>query len=98
MYGRRPNPVFSDDYGVIRDALIEARRRVGLSQAQVAAELGKTKSHVARIEGGQRRVDSLELFALMRIFQLDPAGFAAGIAGHLDARRSGPGPSRGAEV
>lgn len=57
---RRPNPVFSDEYGVVRQVLIRARREAGLSQRALAARLDKTASHVAMIERGQRRVDLLE--------------------------------------
>ena len=37
---RRPNPVFSDEYGVVRDVLVAARREAGLSQRALAARLG----------------------------------------------------------
>lgn len=57
---RRPNPVFSDEYGVVRQVLIRARQDAGLSQRALAARLDKTASHVAMIERGQRRVDLLE--------------------------------------
>ncbi|TAJ69652.1 MAG: XRE family transcriptional regulator [Phenylobacterium sp.] len=57
---RRPNPVFSDEYSIVRGVLIGARREAGLSQRALAARLGKTGSHVAMIERGQRRVDLLE--------------------------------------
>lgn len=59
-YARRPNPVFSTEYGIVREVLIEARRQAGLSQRALAARLEKTGSHVAMIERGQRRVDLLE--------------------------------------
>jgi len=59
-YARRPNPVFSSEYGIVREVLIEARRQAGLSQRALAARLEKTGSHVAMIERGQRRVDLLE--------------------------------------
>lgn len=57
---RRPNPVFSDEYEIVREVLIGARHDAGLSQRALAARLGKTGSHVAMIERGQRRVDLLE--------------------------------------
>jgi transcriptional regulator with XRE-family HTH domain len=85
MYSRRPNPVFSDEYRVIREAVIQARRGAGLSQAELAARLGKAKSHVAMIERGQRRIDSLELYAMAQAFGLEPAAFFARIAERLDA-------------
>lgn len=70
---RRPNPVFSDEYTALRSVLIEARREAGLSQRELALELGKSPSHVARIESGQRRVDALELYHIARSVRLDPA-------------------------
>ena len=54
------NPVFSHEYEVVREVLIGARHEAGLSQRALAALLGKTGSHVAMIERGQRRVDLLE--------------------------------------
>lgn len=57
---RRPNPVFSDEYGIVREVLVRARHEAGLSQRALAARLGKSGSHVAMMERGQRRVDLLE--------------------------------------
>jgi len=59
-YSRRPNPVFSSEYGHVRHVLIEARREAGVSQRALAARLDKAGSHIAMIERGQRRVDLLE--------------------------------------
>jgi hypothetical protein len=40
--------------------LIEARRKAGLTKADVAKRLGLHQSFVAMVEGGQRRVDVIE--------------------------------------
>lgn len=40
--------------------LIEARKAHGLSQASVAAALGKPQSFVAKYETGERRIDVIE--------------------------------------
>lgn len=69
---RRPNPVFSDEYGVLREALVEARREAGLSQRALAARLGKAGSHVAMIERGQRRVDLLEFHLIAESLGFEP--------------------------
>ena len=42
-------------------ALAEARRAKGLTQAQVAAALGRRQPFIANIESGERRVDLVEL-------------------------------------
>lgn len=44
-------------------SLIEARKAKGLSQAQLAAILGKPPSYVAKVELCERRLDVLEFCA-----------------------------------
>ena len=80
---RRPNPVFSDEYGVVRQVLIRARREAGLSQRTLAARLEKTASHVAMIERGQRRVDLLEFFRIAEILGMSADGLMRRIAQQL---------------
>ena len=48
------------------DALVRARREAGLTQTELAQRLGVHQSYVARIEGGGRRVDAIELIVLAR--------------------------------
>ena len=52
------------NHKVVGRALGEARRRAGLTQAQLATALGKPQSFISNFEKGQRRVDLLE-FALI---------------------------------
>lgn len=82
---RRPNPVFSEDYAALRQVLVRARRRSGLSQRALAARLGKSQSHVNLIERGQRRVDSLELYFIAKALSLRPEVLFAEIAASLEA-------------
>ena len=82
---RRPNPVFSDEYRVLRETVVEARRKAGFSQAELAARLGKAKSHVAMIERGQRRIDSLELYRMAKCLSLEPRTLFGRIADGLDS-------------
>jgi ribosome-binding protein aMBF1 (putative translation factor) len=84
---RRPNPVFSDEYGVVRDVLVSARREAGLSQRALAARLGKTGSHVAMIERGQRRVDLLEFCRIAESLGLSPDTLVGRISAQLGALR-----------
>jgi transcriptional regulator with XRE-family HTH domain len=94
---RRPNPVFSEEYCVIREALLAARRRSGMSQRELAARLGKCHSHIVMIERGQRRVDTLELINLGRILLGDPRLLLHEILRRLEAPNLAGGSPRGPE-
>lgn len=67
---RQPNPVLPADYQRLRDVLIEARRRAGISQRELAARIGKSHSQVFMIEPGQRRGDVLEFPRIARSLQV----------------------------
>jgi len=85
---RRPNPVFSDEYSVVREVLIGARHEAGLSQRALAARLGKTGSHVAMIERGQRRVDLLEFCRIADSLGISADVLVHRIAGQLGALKT----------
>jgi ribosome-binding protein aMBF1 (putative translation factor) len=85
---RRPNPVFGDDYEVLRRVLIQARRRSGLSQRQLAAAIGRAQSHIHLIERGQRRVDALELYYLANALGFSPLALFAELVLHLECGRA----------
>lgn len=48
--------------------LKEARLAAGLTQAQVAAALGKPQSFVSKCESGERRVDPIELADFAQLY------------------------------
>jgi transcriptional regulator with XRE-family HTH domain len=82
---RRPNPVFTDEYAAIRALIVGARQRAGLSQRQLAARIGKCASHIAMIERGQRRVDTLELFVLAKALGRTPSDLFLEIVEGIEA-------------
>jgi transcriptional regulator with XRE-family HTH domain len=49
--------IYSKDHKYIVEQLKKARKEAGLEQAEVAKLLGKTQSHVSKVEAGQRRID-----------------------------------------
>jgi transcriptional regulator with XRE-family HTH domain len=51
--------------------LIERRKAAGMTQAQLAARLGKSRSFIARLESGQRRVYVVELLHLAEVLGFD---------------------------
>lgn len=56
-------------YTQFRIKLRKAREEAGLTQAQVAKELGRPQSFVSKMESGERRVDAVELVQLARLYR-----------------------------
>ena len=54
------------------ELLIAARRKAGLTQHEVAERLGRPQSFVAKVEGGERRLDVIEFIELTRALGVDP--------------------------
>ena len=53
--------IFTEEYLRLIQLLREARRRAGLSQAELADRLGQTQSFVSKCERAERRLDVVEL-------------------------------------
>jgi transcriptional regulator with XRE-family HTH domain len=62
----------SPEYAALRDLLVAARRRAGLTQHEVASRLRRPQSFVAKYEGGERRLDVIEFIAVSKVLQSDP--------------------------
>jgi transcriptional regulator with XRE-family HTH domain len=65
--------MFSDAYRSMLEVLVAARRERGLTQTDVAAALGKHQSFIAKIEGGERRLDVIEFCAIADALDVDAA-------------------------
>jgi len=63
--------IHSRGYVLLCKALVAARHKAGLSQTQLAQRLGRPQSFVAKVEGGERRIDVVELVAIAAIIGLD---------------------------
>lgn len=68
-----PKTIFTGANKVVVDTLRAAREEAGLTQAQLAALIGKDQSHISLIERSQRRVDVVEFLTLARALRRDPA-------------------------
>jgi transcriptional regulator with XRE-family HTH domain len=66
-----PKSLNSPRHELVKAALIEQRRAVGMSQTEVATKLGRPQSYIAKIEGGERRIDFVELIDLAQVIGLD---------------------------
>lgn len=66
-----PKSLNSPRHELVKAALIEQRKAVGMSQTEVATRLGRPQSYIAKIEGGERRIDFVELIDLAQVIGLD---------------------------
>lgn len=69
------NPLHRPQYDTFRSLLIQAREACGLTQVEVAQQLGKPQSFVSKYERGERRLDFTEFMELAPILSIDVAGF-----------------------
>jgi transcriptional regulator with XRE-family HTH domain len=83
-----PSTLHSSDYRAFVLRLIEVRRTVGVSQAELASRLGRPQSYVAKNEKFQRRVDPAEFWSIMRALGRDPVGEYAIVTSALDSTNS----------
>jgi len=68
-----PKSLKSPRHELVKSALIKQRKAVGMTQAEVADRLGRAQSYIAKIEGGERRVDIVELVGIAEVIGLDLA-------------------------
>lgn len=69
------------EHKAVGEVLAEFRKRAGLRQEDVAARLGKPQSFVSSYEGGQRRIDVLELMRIAASLGADPCEVFAAVVG-----------------
>ena len=64
--------VHSGHYKLLLEMLVEARTRAGLTQAELGDRLGRPQPFISYIERGERRVDVIEFYAIMKALAVDP--------------------------
>ncbi|WP_294035270.1 helix-turn-helix transcriptional regulator [uncultured Moraxella sp.] len=65
--------IYQDEYRQLIDVLITARKQQNLTQDEVAKQLHKPQSYIAKIENFERKLDVLEFVALCRVLGLTPS-------------------------
>jgi transcriptional regulator with XRE-family HTH domain len=57
---------------MLRNALRDARLSAGLRQIDVAEQLGKPQSFIAKIESGERKIDLIDVLNVCAVVKLNP--------------------------
>ncbi|MDU6683108.1 MAG: helix-turn-helix transcriptional regulator [Enterobacteriaceae bacterium] len=63
--------VYSEEYQLVINALKNASKARGITQAQLAEAFGKPQSFIAKVENGERRLDVVEFVHLARLVGVD---------------------------
>ena len=64
--------VHSAEQQLLRELLVAARDKAGLTQQKLAKRLGTHQSFIAKYEGGERRLDVFEFIDVARAIGADP--------------------------
>ncbi len=62
----------NSDYQLLLTVLKAARKRVSMSQVDLAARLGNTQTFVSKCERGERRIDAVELVEFAEALGIKP--------------------------
>jgi len=61
-----------EDYQLLVTMLRETREQDGVSQVDLAAQLGTTQTFISKVERGERRLDVIELIELLEALGTKP--------------------------
>ena len=67
--------VFTEEYQIFLQSLIQARKETNITQVQLAAILQKPQSYVSKYENGERRLDVIETFEILLALKIKPHHF-----------------------
>jgi transcriptional regulator with XRE-family HTH domain len=62
----------SPRHEALKVLLVEARKKAGMTQADVAKRLKRYQSYVATVESGQRRIDVVEFLEFAEAIGFEP--------------------------
>lgn len=65
--------IYDDSYRALIGQLAQCRRQARITQQQLADQLGKPQSFVAKIETHERRLDIIEFIRICHLIGVSPA-------------------------
>jgi transcriptional regulator with XRE-family HTH domain len=64
--------IHTAEHLALRELLVDARKKAGLAQHEVARRIDRPQSFVAKYEGGERRIEVVQFIAIARAMNQDP--------------------------
>lgn len=68
---KRRKTIHNEQYSNLIERLCQERKRLGLSQTEVANHLNMTQSEISKIETNERRIDILEFKKLLSVYRMN---------------------------
>lgn len=68
---KREKTIHTEEYVKIVDLLSAERKRLGLSQSEIADIIGMTQSDISKIENFERRLDVLEFKLILVAYRVN---------------------------
>lgn len=68
-----------DHVDALRQLLIDARFKAGLTQTKVAERLGKPQSYVSKYENGERKLDVIDFLDVCEVLSVDAVEILDGV-------------------
>lgn len=62
----------TEPYKILLGVLIEARQRAGVTQTELARRLKRPQPYMSMVERGERRIDVIQFYAIMKALGADP--------------------------
>lgn len=84
--GRLEKTIYTREYAAVLRLLRTARETAGITQVDLAKQLGQTQSFVSKIERGDRRLDIIQLRTILRNFDLTLPRFVDQLESELSRR------------
>ena len=81
-----PKSVFTDAYATLLEMLVALRKKQGLTQVELSKRLGKPQPFISYVERGERRIDVIEFYAIMRAMDVEPVRAFGSLARKLPKR------------
>ncbi len=64
---------YSTEHQALVERLIDARKKSGLTQVEVAEKLNQSQSYISKIENNQKKIEVIELKRLAKLYGVDPS-------------------------
>ena len=68
-----PSSIFTQRHQAFIAFIASTRKAAGVTQAELAARLGKPQSFVSKVERGERRLDVIEFCQVAEALGVDPS-------------------------